>query len=362
MPRKVACSCGKRFVLRDDQLGKSIRCPGCGAALAATREASAEAVPTRPAPPSSGASGPEALAALFNNMSPRGARKFAAALNASGPAKGKPHRYGTLGCALPLGLLFCASFTALFVMPGEPPPLPAYFFVGGLAVVLIVFSVWRMWGFWTRGRVVWSACLTGLFALGILIAAMRGREEKDLSKKFSPVVQALGDVGSLQDSLSAGLRPKVVPVVLTKKGAKKADAKTPPEVAFDLYQNLPEAWKAGGPGEVQTVVLLDYGWNYWGTYRNQITGNTGNAYVGTCGVTVVDWKSRLVVARETLQSPEKPPESKLTAMEWYGSQPSEEQIVKYLQGLPVRYSDLPPPPPDDKEKTDPAAKPADDKN
>ena len=161
------------------------------------------------------------------------------------------------------------------------------------------------------------------------------------------MVQALGDVGGLQRRSDAGLRPKVLPVALTKKGAKKGDAKTPPEVAVELYRSLPDSLRAAGPDEVQTVVLLDYGWNYWGTYHNQVAGNAGNAYVGTCVVTVMDRKSRLVVASTTLESPERPPTEKLTAMEWYGPQPGDEEIVKYLQGLPTRSGDLAPLPQDD---------------
>lgn len=70
--------------------------------------------------------------------------------------------------------------------------------------------------------------------------------------------------------------------------------------------------------EVHTVVLLDWGWKEDGVYVNKLTGGIGGAYIGVLKITVVDRKTRTVIARTTIESPDKPPEEKRTAMAWYG--------------------------------------------
>ena len=71
-----------------------------------------------------------------------------------------------------------------------------------------------------------------------------------------------------------------------------------------------------------------------GMDENQVTGGTGRAYIGNCTIKVIDRKTRTVIAETELVSSQKPPPRKRTAMDWYGSQPSYDEVVKWLRSLP----------------------------
>jgi uncharacterized integral membrane protein len=47
MPITVACSCGKRLRVQDQQVGRRVRCPGCGKTLQTSEPAEPEIDPAR---------------------------------------------------------------------------------------------------------------------------------------------------------------------------------------------------------------------------------------------------------------------------------------------------------------------------
>jgi hypothetical protein len=95
-----------------------------------------------------------------------------------------------------------------------------------------------------------------------------------------------------------------------------------------LYYDLPDNLRPTSPGEVGTVVWLDWGEVKVGQYGS----GGGGAFVQTCKVTVID-KARRAIVGETVVRGSDPPRSSRRGSSASGSKPTTE-VVQYLNRLP----------------------------
>ncbi len=61
----------------------------------------------------------------------------------------------------------------------------------------------------------------------------------------------------------------------------------------------------------------------------------GDAFTGFCEVTVIDRFSKRMVGRKTLTTSDQPPEARDRKGNWYGSQPTIEEIAQFVMSLPA---------------------------
>jgi hypothetical protein len=329
MPILVTCPCGKALRAADTAAGRDVRCPVCGATVTVPRAAPLAA-------PKVPATGPERVVAALNDSDDADTLGQQAAR-----APGIP--IGALGCALPVtSSLLCFMLVFLATGLSEPRTMTRWTAIdwtalgcmATLAVPATLAFLWRMRGKWTIARAVWTAFVVGVFALVSVAASRDLVSEERLVQRFRPLIVELGDTASLGSAERQYRRGKLVPLVRNKRGEHRRRTGLPLRVEYGVYRALPAALRAGVPEDAQTIVLIDYGYSYVGTYKNNRTGGSGGAYAGMCELTVIDRSSRSVTARRALRSSDKPPNHKITAMDWYGPQPSEAEIVAYLESLP----------------------------
>lgn len=327
----VCSQCGVELKLKTPSgEGMEFPCPKCGNRMSVGADSAA-----KDAPPASGAA---VLAAMFNNLTPEVAANLVKALNEGGntprinPQPETPRQiYGALGCLLPLAaLLFFAGVPILVTEQTPALILISLGLAAGIGGMLL------MRGNWTRNRAIGIGVV---FALFILIGMMRSRDtlqEAYIKPAVKDLLTEFPNLNNLRTDGTAKLRRgRIFPLVLTESGAKVRAEPITPKLDFDFYHKLPTNLRLNQASEpVETVVFLDWWWDQVGTYQNSLTGGTGGAFLGKVRIVVVDRKTRTVIADHTIVSQDKPPERKKTAIAWYSWQPSYNQVIQFLEGLP----------------------------
>lgn len=116
-------------------------------------------------------------------------------------------------------------------------------------------------------------------------------------------------------------------------------------VAESVYWKLPAEIRATKPDEVTTVVWLRTGHRVVGRYR--LLGETSSSplplssprgSVDSYYVTVIDYETKAVIARQTLNGPMPPFEITANASGASGGLPDQSEIVTYLTGLKAELS------------------------
>lgn len=291
---------------------------------------------TQPAAQPSPAQPISALPA-FGAFTPRGP----AARRKSGESgEQKLAAYGMLGCVLPFATFLGSTIGLIWLFHDGSQVFGVI--TCGISLLLIAWALAVLQDRWTMSRGVWAG---GVACLGLCVGGFVGfMQYQDMRRNetLQPVAAAL--LAEFQQPLRLGGGPSmpiraggVFPLVLNPRSERNPVPNPNPTADFSYENCLPDHLQLQSPtDEVHTVVLLDWGWKEDGVYINKLTGGIGGAYIGVLKITVVDRKTRAVIARTTIESPNKPPEEKRTAMAWYGSQPDIYEINQFLRKLPVK--------------------------
>jgi hypothetical protein len=216
-------------------------------------------------------------------------------------------------------------------------PFSRFLWIGPLlGWVAAFFVVKNMWRKWTVGRALWTAILCTCAALITYFNTATLYTHHALGPAAEPLITEFRSLDVLQRSEGGKVAyGHVFPLARPPRGSKERADPVTPQLDFDLYDKLPAEMRTSSPAEeIQTVVLVDWWWNESGVYENQVTGGRGRAYIGKCTITVIDRQTKKIIAETTLVSSQKPPPKKRTAINWYGSQPSYDEVVNYLKSLP----------------------------
>ncbi|MBI3010115.1 MAG: hypothetical protein HYY57_03920 [Candidatus Omnitrophica bacterium] len=107
------------------------------------------------------------------------------------------------------------------------------------------------------------------------------------------------------------------------------------EVDRLAFFKLPDELRAKNEHEVQMVALIKWGFKRVGTYVNEETNQqTGEAFVGTADMTLIDVMDRKVIERRTFEGQN--PAGGLTRDGDFKSERPILAVVEYLRGLPRR--------------------------
>lgn len=240
----------------------------------------------------------------------------------------------SLGCGIPFGLILLAVGGGSAVAGDSMILIVPLLGIGASAAI---GSLWALRGCWNPTRAAVGASL-GLAGVGLFLGmTLWGSQHQQLKKTFQPLEAEFKDVANLVEDAQGKVYPKhMFPMLLSAKGRVFLHSKPHAVLDMDAYWQLPASLRFGGPvGDVKTVVFLNWSYNKVGEYRNSGSNTLASAFTGSCQVTVVDRSSKLVVGRKTLTTDYKPPELRSLKKDWYGSQPSYEQIAEYILSLPA---------------------------
>jgi len=149
-------------------------------------------------------------------------------------------------------------------------------------------------------------------------------QEKQRARFTSHIATYLQTDVAADSSDSPYLRGKLVTVDVEKG-----------EVDYWTYPKLPDEIKAVAPEEVQTVGLIEWGWEKVGHYEDAETGQqTGDAFQSYGRLTLIDWIDKTRIAEVTFQG-DAPVQSLSYDGDFKGWQPMF-KVVDYLTELPRR--------------------------
>jgi hypothetical protein len=282
--------CGSK-VIASDPSAKSINCPQCAASLP--------------------------VEALWNVNA---ANTVAQDTAPEERLRGKGFPFVWMLLVFPFAILILCTVIPLTVM-GEWAGVCVGLFVGG---GLTALTLLRMGGRWTAGRAVWAAVVV-LFWCGCSVSLEL--EKSRVRKEFGPIQTEFANFKAPLIFQKHPLKPKLFPLFIQSRGqsARIPNAPALPRKfdEYDLYKELPETLKAVKLEDVQSLALIEYGWQ-------------SDTHIGFCKVTVVDRKTRAVVASKSLQfkgAASTPPAPGLTMAK--GPQPTKDDVIAYLRTLPV---------------------------
>ncbi len=107
------------------------------------------------------------------------------------------------------------------------------------------------------------------------------------------------------------------------------------EVDYWTYPKLPDDIRALSPDQVQTIGLIQWGWDKVGHYEDVKTGQeTGDALQSHARLTLIDWVDKTCIAERTFEGDA--PLKGLTRDGDFKSMQPMFQIVDYLGSLPRR--------------------------
>ncbi len=214
-----------------------------------------------------------------------------------------------------------------------------------VGIVLVALTVSSMSGRWTRGR-----RLCGTVAVLVGVAAAVGgasslRQKAAASKDFHLIV---GELKSIELDPKTGqwlikdvlppdghtpCKGSIVPVLVFKRGSQQRPPdRLTPVFDVDLYGAMPAGLRASSVQDAKTLAFVDWWYNPVGKAPGK-GGGKGMAFVGTCTITVVDRSTRRIIDSKTLVSPEIP--TVQGGNHEFGPQPSVEEVIQYLQSVPV---------------------------
>jgi len=161
-------------------------------------------------------------------------------------------------------------------------------------------------------------CLSVLICVVFIVFAVIMSFRDDPFEPLKPHLSQYTNIPKLKDSRQL---PYIVGRAITiDKRKGKIDRK--------MYSLLPEGLRAKSPDEVETVFWVTRGEYVAGTYK---TGSKG--YVKTLHITIIDKANVLIVGGRTFSGSEPPP-IKAGTRDWHGSEPTDKEIKKYIEGLP----------------------------
>lgn len=197
---------------------------------------------------------------------------------------------------------------------------------GGLALVVLL----GMRGRWTLFRGLWVLLFAGVWFAACLGS---GIEKRAVQREFAPVQAEFAGYLPPPARIVTAARPiklKLFPLFLHSRGKTRVERDAPslPILAedFRLYKDLPPSLRAVNAAEVQSVVIVDWGWD-------------GDSRLGTCDVTVVDRKTRTILAATSLTQADT--STAPHAPDWRGTQPSIKDVLGYLQKLNIEAERTP---------------------
>jgi hypothetical protein len=169
----------------------------------------------------------------------------------------------------------------------------------------------------------------GLLAVGLCVGGYSLRQSHLRSQKIAPFAGHIADYLS-QPNYERGSDAETSPIpgriITVHRGRKEVDP---------IYFLLPESLAARSPGEVGTIVWVEWGMAEVGHYEVRLrNGDTLKqpAYVQTCRLTVIDRETRTVLCSKEVRGPE-PPARKRAGESVTGPKPVKE-VVAYLTSLP----------------------------
>jgi hypothetical protein len=131
------------------------------------------------------------------------------------------------------------------------------------------------------------------------------------------------------------LHSKFLPVIRTRFGEKKKSAVT--HVYVELYDALPASLLAESAEEVKTVLFIDWTYEVIGHYRSTdlLKIKHENILQGGCRIKALDITSNQIVHDYHLLGPDSAPKTRSTddTTTYYGLQPSEVEVFKYVNSL-----------------------------
>jgi hypothetical protein len=285
--------CGSK-VIASDPSAKSINCPQCAASLPVEGLWNVNAAAIPGAPP-------------IDPVQP--------------PARAKGFPFFLMLLAFPFGLVIFCTALPLFVM-SQWAGVAVGLAIGG-STLLFTFRAMR--GRWTPGLIIWVIAFASVWiAANVKIS----QEKHEILKTFGPLKSEFATFAAFKPVQPRPIKPKLFPLFIQERGEKASLPGAPALPAnfddFDLYKHLPDSLKPTSIESVETIALLEWGWR-------------SDTHLGFCKVTVIDRKTRTVVATKTLNTAAIPP---LAIGTWYGPQPTHNDVLGYLGKLPLQAEAL----------------------
>jgi hypothetical protein len=294
MPTQFTCSCGQPLSLADDADGVPVECPQCGKVYAPK--------PTERARP------------LVESVTAR---------------------LAAWGCLLPLGLvLLLLAVRNLLLQQHGPTVLLA---ACGLGVLALFSKILERQHYSPRTFAITSATVLVLFAALTWRLWSEAQCQAELDRRFEPILVESKVVKARPKDAPLGLRAKCLPVALTERGVRERSQT--PRVYQELHRQLSEEWRAESLEEVHTVILVDWWYEQVGHYvtMDALKMKLTNLYRGGCTLTVVDRDSGTIVHEQQIwgldNAPKTRPEDDPTP--WYTPQPSELEVLNYINSLGI---------------------------
>jgi len=167
---------------------------------------------------------------------------------------------------------------------------------------------------WVKGIIIGGLVLAVLVAGGIWYGARTYKRAPFRAQMATYLAPPAGMANP------AGPRPAVKKMVVVDANDKDVD---------DLHFDLPADLRAANPGEVTTVVWLQWNKATVGTYEGG-----GNAYQWSCNVTVIDKATRTTLGSQQFTGPAPPQTFYGKAGESRTGDKPTDQVLNYLRSFP----------------------------
>ena len=232
----------------------------------------------------------------------------------------------TLLIWIPICILIFGTSIVLFV--SREWGNGAFAFV--VSVVPLIFAYKSMRGHWTAGRGIWIGTI---FMVWMAACIGAGIEDRQYMDRFGPVENEFARYAPGLKVSAQKPKPKLF-ILLARKRAWRDDPPHAPIISTymddkKLFDGLPDGIRALNASEVETVAILDWGWQ--GPKPDMPGVAQRKALIGKCDIELVDRRTRNVIAATTLLSQEVPPTGN-TVEEWHGPQPAYKEVAEYLRG------------------------------
>ncbi len=228
----------------------------------------------------------------------------------------------------PLAILFLGVLLQMWLSRQWGAAAIAVVLGGTAAAVLLI----RMRGRWTLFRVLWIMALSGVWVAANYHVGMR---KQWVQRTFAPVqTEFAGYVPPPSRVVTASrlIKLKLFPLILHGRGKTRVESNAPTlpisSEDFKLYEELPPTLKAANAAEVQSVVVVNWGWD-------------ATTRAGTCDITVVERKTRMILAATKLTHADTSAEAH--GPDWRGVQPSVKEVLSYLEKLGIEAERTPQP-------------------
>jgi len=238
--------------------------------------------------------------------------------NAAAAQKGFP--FLLLLIASPLAIMFLGVVIPT-VLTKEWGAMTLSLLLGGPLALLVLF---RMRDRWTLFRALWVLMLAGIWFAACYSV---GFEEQSIQRRFTGVQKEFAGFVPPPARAVVTARPiklKLFPLILHSRGKTRVESDAPSLPSYSeeikLYRDLPETLKAATDADVRSVVVVNWGWDK-------------NTHDGTCEVSVVERKTRTILAATTLRHVNMSSMAQSTSVPRV--QPTASDVLNYLKTLTV---------------------------